>query len=281
MSKKLDIIGIDKAHMDFLSTPEGKYTLPGGSSLNTIVALSRLGLKTGFISRVGKDDLGDQIRKDLESEGVDRSFVKTDEYPTSKCHISVTPEERILKTENSRPQYKLDDKDIEYMKNSSSVFLRAVPDILDKYVESEIKSNLFVTLQGFTHKKFSLSSLLQTNPRLIFCNEEEFSLIENSLENFLCSECKVIQTQGRLGCKVYSDKGVNSFDSYDVESIDPTGAGDAFGAGYIYGTIKEWAPHFMAYFANALGALTTTTYGARSKPIMLEDIKRFMQVQKG
>jgi sugar/nucleoside kinase (ribokinase family) len=67
---------------------------------------------------------------------------------------------------------------------------------------------------------------------------------------------------GAEGCFV----GGEGFESFvaapKVEVVDGTGAGDAFAAGFLYGSLAGWPLERTASFANAAGALATTAVGA-------------------
>jgi sugar/nucleoside kinase (ribokinase family) len=56
-----------------------------------------------------------------------------------------------------------------------------------------------------------------------------------------------------------------------VEAVDGTGAGDAFAAGFLYGSLAGWPLEKTAAFANAAGALATTAVGATEGVVGLED----------
>lgn len=84
--KKFDLICIGRSCVDMYS---GEFGVPihramtfskslGGSPMNIAIGTSRLGLKVGAITGVGKEGNGDYIKWQLASEGVDISHVKTD-----------------------------------------------------------------------------------------------------------------------------------------------------------------------------------------------------------
>lgn len=63
---------------------------PGGAPANVVVAASRLGAKTGFIGKVGRDSFGRYLRQTLEDEGVATAgLFETDESPTTLAIVSV------------------------------------------------------------------------------------------------------------------------------------------------------------------------------------------------
>ena len=75
-------------------------TVSGGSVANSIVGLSQLGNKVGFIGKVSNDELGDKYEQGLKKEKVEYFYKKKEEStPTGTCLILVTPDsERTMVT---------------------------------------------------------------------------------------------------------------------------------------------------------------------------------------
>ena len=91
----------------------------GGSSANTISALARLGLKTGFIGKVGKDSEGEFLIRDFESFGVDTSNVIVSGGRTGVAMVFVDREGRraILLDPALNDTIKFDEIDLNYVKD--------------------------------------------------------------------------------------------------------------------------------------------------------------------
>jgi len=75
-------------------------TVSGGSVANSIVGISQLGNKVGFIGKVSDDDLGSKYEEGLKKENVEYFYSKKKEQlPTGTCLILVTPDsERTMCT---------------------------------------------------------------------------------------------------------------------------------------------------------------------------------------
>ena len=75
-------------------------TVSGGSVANSIVGLSQLGNKVGFIGKVNDDDLGEKYEEGLKKENVEYFYSKKKEQlPTGTCLILITPDsERTMCT---------------------------------------------------------------------------------------------------------------------------------------------------------------------------------------
>jgi fructokinase len=83
-----------------ISTLKIEDTVSGGSVANSIVGLSKLGNKVGFIGKVSNDDLGQKYEDGLKRENVDYFYSKKEEdLPTGTCLILITPDfERTMCT---------------------------------------------------------------------------------------------------------------------------------------------------------------------------------------
>jgi sugar/nucleoside kinase (ribokinase family) len=82
--------------------------------------------------------------------------------------------------------------------------------------------------------------------------------------------------QGEKGSVIYTKNEKNVVPSFKVTEIDPTGAGDCFGAGFIYGLLEGWDLEKTAKFANAVGALATTKKGPMEGAPKLDEVLAFM-----
>jgi len=83
--------------------------------------------------------------------------------------------------------------------------------------------------------------------------------------------------RGELGSKVFTRNAEIEVPSFSVTEVDPTGAGDCFDAGFVYGLLRDWDLEKCARFANALGALTVTKQGAMEAEIHLPEVRAFMR----
>ncbi len=80
-----------------LSNLKIEKTVSGGSVANSIVGLSQLGDKVGFIGKVNDDDLGIKYEEGLKKENVEYFYSKKKkELPTGTCLILITI---IIKTQ--------------------------------------------------------------------------------------------------------------------------------------------------------------------------------------
>ena len=109
-----------------LSTLKIEGTISGGSVANSIVGLSQLGNKVGFIGKVNNDDLGKKYEEGLKRESVDYCyFKKKEDLPTGTCLLLITPDsERTMCTFlGTAGKINKNDVDLNAIKKSEMVFL--------------------------------------------------------------------------------------------------------------------------------------------------------------
>ena len=101
-------------------------TISGGSVANSIVGLSQLGNKVGFIGKVNDDELGRKYLKGLEKEKVKFFYkIKSEKIPTGTCLILITPDSERTMCTFLGTAGKINEKDIDekIIKKSEIIFL--------------------------------------------------------------------------------------------------------------------------------------------------------------
>lgn len=286
MPNKLDLVGVGTPSIDIIHTKKGSLQrFGGGGAITAIVALSKWGLKTGIIGRVGKDKNGRLLLEDFKANNVDTSCLQADKYPTCIWHIKVAKGEReILYPEFYKPLKKLLPADINYLKTAKSVFIRFNNPLFKRVtlMSKKYRKNLFVTFHLFetSQETENISAILdKCRPEIIFMNKEEaekaWKLFDKVIETSL-----VVVTRGKKGCSVYKKGNNKYYKTIKVKRVDTTGAGDAFAAGFIYGYLNNWSIDKTAQFANIVGAVSTMDFGARTKIPALEEAFELMKLAK-
>ena len=93
----------------------------------------------------------------------------------------------------------------------------------------------------------------------------------------------VIEKVGALGSRVHLAESEESIDvpGYPVEVMNILGAGDAFGAGFIYGYTKGWSFYKAARLGNACGAIVVTKHGCANFMPTLDEVMTFVEDRGG
>ena len=240
-----------------LSTLKIENTVSGGSVANSIVGLSQLGNKVGFIGKVNDDDLGQKYENGLKKESVDYFYSKKKEsMPTGTCLILITPDsERTMCTFlGTSGKINQNDMDINSIKNSELVFLEGYlwdeggpKSAFDKAINNSKKvamslSDIFCVERHKTH----FLNLVQNKLDITFANEQEImSLIDAKDIGEVITFGKqigkqIIITRGEKGSiSIYKNEIIECEAQKSLKIIDLTGAGDLFAAGYLHGYINN------------------------------------------
>ena len=240
-----------------LSTLKIENTVSGGSVANSIVGLSQLGNKVGFIGKVNDDDLGQKYESGLKKENVNFFYYKKKEsMPTGTCLILITPDsERTMCTFlGTSGKINENDVDINSIKNSELIFLEGYlwdegepKSAFDKAINNSKKvamslSDIFCVERHKTH----FLNLVQNKLDITFANEQEImSLIDAKDIGEVITFGKqigklIIITRGEKGSiAIYKNEIIECESQKNLKIIDLTGAGDLFAAGYLHGYINN------------------------------------------
>ena len=232
-------------------------TVSGGSVANSIVGLSGLGNKVGFIGKVSDDDLGSKYEEGLKKENVEYFYSKKkEELPTGTCLILVTPDsERTMCTFlGTAGKINENDVDVNAVKNSEITFLEGYlwdegnpKKAFDKAINNANKVAMSLSDQFCVdrHKSHFLD-LVKNKLDITFANEQEItSLIEaknfEEVINFSKQLGKlIVLTRGENGA--IAIKGNDVFEcgvQKNLKIVDLTGAGDLFAAGFLHGHVNN------------------------------------------
>ena len=240
-----------------LSTLKIEDSVSGGSIANSIVGLSQLGNKVGFIGKVSDDELGQKYEDGLKKENIDYFYSKKKEaLPTGTCLILITPDsERTMCTFlGIAGKINENDIDIHSIKNSEITFLEGYlwdegepKSAFNKAIENSNKVAMSLSdLFCVERHKSNFLNLVKNRLDMIFANEQEItSLIDAKNFEEVVSFAKQIEkitviTRGEKGSIAISKDTVIECESEkDLEIIDLTGAGDLFAAGFLHGHINN------------------------------------------
>jgi len=240
-----------------LTTLKIEETVSGGSVANSIVGLSQLGNKVGFIGKVSDDQLGNKYEEGLKKENVDFFYLKKKEViPTGTCLILITPDSERTMITFLGTAGKISEQDIDTnaVKKSEILFLEGYlwdegepKKAFEKAINNSNKvamslSDLFCVER---HKPHFLE-LVKSKLDIIFANEQEIiSLIDavnfEDVINFAKEINKLIViTRGEKGAlAVNKDEIVECSAKDNLKIKDLTGAGDLFAGGFLHGLINK------------------------------------------
>ena len=261
----------------------------GGSAANTVVGLARLGCKVGFIGKVSGDEKGALLLADFEREGVDTSGIIRVKQGSSGSVMG------FVDKQGARALY------IDSGVNDTIAF----EEIRGKYVSQARFLHLtsFVGEKSFDSQKKLLESLpdvkvsfdpgalyakkgfVQLEPiikktHVLMPNAVELELITGETDyckgaDFLVGRgVKIVAVKlGAKGCYVTDGHERHMIQAFKVETVDTTGAGDAFCAGFLYGLLKEKNLYDCGRLGNFVASKCVMKMGARAGLPHAEDLK--------
>ena len=261
--KKMDIEKgimqlVDRERGELLyNSMDNRKQAPGGSVANTIAGIGSLGLRTGFIGKVGNDELGTFYRSTMEENGTDfvNELFDQSDLPTSRSMIFVSDDgERSMNTYlGISAELGPEDVNLEVASNAEIVFLEGY--LFDK----DKGKDAFVKLAKECRSAGGLSGIAISDPFCVERHRPDFlSLIKNeldyvignkeeimalfqtdNLENALSKAADISQlvvcTRSSEGVTAIQDGNRVDFKVKPITPVDATGAGDQFAAGFLYG----------------------------------------------
>lgn len=225
----------------------------GGAPFNVAVHLKRLGLDAGIITKIGEDELGEELEAILKKEGLTNQLQKDANFPTGMVDVTLN---------NGQPSYYIhqgcgwefiDYEEIEdptYFVFGSLALSFPQNKESFKAFRTKFKETQFVcdiNLREPFYNKETIELCLESAD-ILKINDEELDYLakaynqENVIE-FLKSEyniSKVLLTEGAKGAKLYWNNEEYSCEVKKIDDIvDTVGAGDSFTSVFLYGVITK------------------------------------------
>ena len=261
-SSNLDLVVTAPRHPlpgeTLLGTEYHEY--PGGKGLNQVVAATRAGASSAFVSAHGDDAAGDRLAAVLAGEGIDATAVqRLTGIATGRALITVdaTGENTIIVVAGANAE------------------LRPAPLPAARVVLSQLEIPLDVVADGFAQgRAFGAVTILNPAPAAVLTdelltrcaivvpNEHERGQLGGTDRLFGLGVDAVVTTLGGAGVEVEFPTSRHRIEPFDVTPIDTTGAGDAFCGSFAAAIAAGDDPLDAARFAAAAGALATTRVGA-------------------
>ena len=277
----MKLIFEEKEFQSLLANLTIEKTVSGGSVANSIVGLSQLGDKVGFIGKVADDKLGNKYEEGLKKENVKYIYSKKKEdIPTGTCLILVTPDSERTMCTFLGIAGKINENDVseKEVQNSEMIFLEGY-----LWDEGEPKKAFYKAINNANKVAMSLSDqfcvdrhkkhfldLVKNKLDIIFSNENEISSLIDA-KNFdevitFGKQIKkqIIITRGEKGAIVINKDIINEIGvPKNLKIVDLTGAGDLFASGYLHGYINNFSSEECLKKGTELSSRIIQRVGAR------------------
>jgi len=265
--------------------------LPGGSAANTIYGLAKLGVRTGFIGVVSDDENGNLLLKDFKAVGVDTSQVRVEKGTKTGSVLCLSDKlgrRSLYVSPGANSQLKQNQVDLHYVNQAQAVHLSSFVDeeqfkIQVNLVEEKANSVTITLAPGMLYTKKGLGTLapLLQKTHILFLNREEIELLtgknfRDGAEECIRYGCQIIVITLGKGLALEGDKVITSYifdgkQTYQTESksressplAETTGAGDAFAAGFLFGTLKGKELRECGILGDLMARFVITRAGAR------------------
>lgn len=303
MEKKYDVIALGELLIDFTMNGQSEQgnnlfeACPGGAPCNVLALLNKMGKKTAFVGKVGKDQFGTLLRNTISEAGIDASHLVTDEeVNTTLAFVHTFPdgdrEFSFYRNPGADMMLHEDEVDEEFVKDTR-IFHFGTLSMTHDGVRAATKKAVSAAKEGGCLISFDpnlreplWSSLDLAKEQMeygfsmcdilkISDNEIQFvSGKEDYDEGIAYLQEKyniplILLTMGKDGSRAYY-KGMRvERPGFSVKTIETTGAGDTFGGSSLtyllehdFDSLTEEQLGEMLTFANGAAAIVTTKKGA-------------------
>ena len=239
---------------ELLAKQYGTQRASGGSTANTMSGLARLGGVTGFLSKIGNDEVGAFFKKQITDCHVE-PLLLTSETPTGRVMAMVTPDgERTFATclgaaiemgpDDITPEL-LDGWDIFYVEG----YLVANPPLLEKALDTAYAKGMTIAMDMASYNEVQkhrdlVLRFLEDRLDIVFANEQEAQVLtglENPVDalHYIAERCQIAVVKvGAKGAYIQRGDEVVTIPPMKAEVVDTTGAGDLWASGFLAGLVK-------------------------------------------
>lgn len=229
----------------------GVQYVAGGSAGNTITGTAVFGMPSGFIGKVGDDELGSLYKSDQERNGIKSMLLKgVDASGRAMVFVTAPNAERTfavylgaaleLAPEDLKPEYfeGYDYFHIEgYLVQNQQLLRRAVELAKEAgcYISIDLASyNVVESNEAFLH------DIVENYVNIVFANESEAETFTHKqpreAANEIAKICDIAVVKvGKDGSMICTGQEFHYINAREAKAIDATGAGDLYAAGFLYG----------------------------------------------
>jgi sugar/nucleoside kinase (ribokinase family) len=250
----------------------------GGSAANTIHGLAMLGVQTGFIGSVGKDDTGDFFENDMKNAGV-KTYLSRRNSITGTAVALISPgTERTFATHlGAAVELGSDDLNPEDFRDFNILYLEGYLIINKPLVEKACmiarQNNMKIALDLASYnvvdaKLADFEEIIEEYIDIVFANEDEAKSFTGSgpyeALNSLSSLCDIAVIKvGKEGSMIKRGGEIIKIGTIPVQCIDTTGAGDLYASGFLYGYASGLSLEKCGLFGSVLAGHVIEIVGAR------------------
>ena len=265
---------------------------PGGSAANTINGLSNLGVETGFIGKIGQDEIGEFFKTDMLRSGI-KPMLSIGKAPSGRALVFVTPDsERTFATYlgaaielTANELVESDFKGYGYFHIEG--YLVQNHDLVRQAVKIAKKHSLKISLDLASYNVVEqnmefLDEIIREYVDIIFANQDEAKAFtgldpQGALAE-LAGLCEIaIVKVGRKGSFIQKGQEVHKIGIIDAIPLDKTGAGDLYASGFIYGLINKYPLNICGEIGSILSGKVIEVVGPKMEEHVWDSIKGMIE----
>jgi len=260
----------------------------GGSAANTIHGLARLGVESGFVGKIGTDNLGKFFEEDMKQSGINPMlFHDLEETGRSIALISPDSERTFATYLGAAIDLQAEDVVSDLFEGYGYFhvegYLVQNQELLRKALRLAKSHGLTTSIDMASYNvvrenKAILTQLVEEYVDIVFANEQEAEAftgkkVKESLKS-IAGMCQIAVVKTGIKGSVIR-QGDQEFKTgiVEVNSIDSTGAGDLYGSGFLYGLSKGLSISRCAEIGALCGGHITEVIGAKLDNEKWETIK--------
>jgi sugar/nucleoside kinase (ribokinase family) len=289
----MQLVDVEKSSLIRSGTNNFKRNLvSGGSAANTIHGLAMLGVNTGFIGSIGKDDTGDFFEKDMKIAGVKTYLTRRNSVTGTAVALISPGSERTFATHlGAAVELESGDLNLDNFKDYDILYLEGYLIINKNLVETTCKiaknNNMIIALDLSSYnvveaKLEDFKEIIEKYVDIVFANEDEAKSFtgfapQEALDklSMLC-DIAVIKI-GSEGSLIKRSEEVIKIGTIPVQCIDTTGAGDLYASGFLYGYAKGLPLEKCGEFGSVLAGHVIEIVGARMDEIRWKKIMNILK----
>lgn len=255
-----------------------RYMATGGSAANTITGLAKLRVKTGFVGKIGDDEVGAFFKSDSDRAGI-RTHLQYSKTLSGQCLVLVSPDgERTMCTFlGAACELTADDLNMEmfygYDYFHIEGYLVQNHDLIRKAVRLAKESGLKVSIDLASYNVVEanlefLKEIITQYVDIVFANEEEAhaltGLSAEEAVHEIAKTCDIAVVKvGKDGSYIKADGKVFRVDAISATCIDTTGAGDLFASGFLYGLTQQYSYDICGKIGSIISGNVVEVVGAK------------------
>jgi sugar/nucleoside kinase (ribokinase family) len=261
----------------------------GGSAANTIHGMAHLGLTTSFIGKIGNDELGKFFKKDMKINGINPIlFNSITDTGRVVAFISADSERTMATYLGAAVELDAQDLTADIFKGNDIFYIEGYlvqnKELIEKALRLAKNSGLktCIDLASFNivlENIGFLNELIKKYVDIVFANEEEAKALtgkspELALED-ISEICEIAVVKlGARGSLIKSGMEKVKIPAHKSKSIDTTGAGDLYAAGFLYGIAKGYSLKISGEIGTILAGHVIEEIGAKMEESTWEMLRR-------